>query len=94
MLTGYDNKPSFQSVTGIESRHKERITVFADPVFNFPWNANPVPHREISYELHVTPAALWVFWELSFRKLKKPPHTLDCYILNQVLLLFSGYFGH
>jgi hypothetical protein len=37
------------------------------------------------------PAALRVFWKFGFRKLKKPPHTLDGYILNKVFLLFPGF---
>lgn len=94
MLAGYDNESFFQSVAGIMSRHKKGITVLANPAFNLLWNTDPVSHRYISYELHVMPAALRVFWELSFRKLKKPPHTLNGYILNKVFLLFPGCFGH
>lgn len=94
MFTGYDNKPFIQSVACIISGSKKRIAVFTDPAFDFPRNAYPVPHGNVSYELHVMPAALRVFRKLNFCTLKKPPHTLDGYVLNKVFLLFPGCSGH
>lgn len=94
MLAGYDKIPILQPVTGVAPGDQECITVFADSAFDLPWDAYPVSHGDISDELHVTPAALRVLWKLGFCKLKKPPHALDCYILNKVFLLFSGYFRH
>jgi hypothetical protein len=90
-----DNDISFiQSVASIVPRHKESIAVFTDPAFYLPWDTHPIPHRNISDELHVAFTTVRMFCVLYFRKRKKSPHALSCDIFNQIFLLFSGHSKH
>jgi hypothetical protein len=71
-----------QSVASIVPRHKESIAMFAYSAFDFPWDTHPVPHRNIPDELYVALTTVRMLCILHFRKLKKSPHALSCYILN------------